>query len=335
MALLDTRLRPLHDLRISVTDRCNFRCTYCMPKEIFGHDFPFLPRAELLSFEEITRLARIFVANGVEKIRLTGGEPLLRKDIEQLISMLRGIDGLRDLTLTTNGTLLARKAATLRAAGLDRVTVSLDSLDDEVFSSMNDVGCPVARVLEGIEAADRAGLRPIKVNMVVKRGINDHQVVEMARHFRGSGHIVRFIEFMDVGASNGWQMEQVVPSSEIVRIIGDEWALEPADPNYRGEVAARYRYVDGKGEVGVISSVTQPFCGACSRARLSADGKLFTCLFATHGQDFRAILRNTRSDEEITAVLARLWGRRDDHYSDLRSEQTAELPKIEMSYIGG
>lgn len=306
-----------------------------MPKEIFGHDFPFLPRAELLSFEEITRLARIFVANGVEKIRLTGGEPLLRKDIEQLISMLRGIDGLRDLTLTTNGTLLARKAATLRAAGLDRVTVSLDSLDDEVFSSMNDVGCPVARVLEGIEAADRAGLRPIKVNMVVKRGINDHQVVEMARHFRGSGHIVRFIEFMDVGASNGWQMEQVVPSSEIVRIIGDEWALEPADPNYRGEVAARYRYVDGKGEVGVISSVTQPFCGACSRARLSADGKLFTCLFATHGQDFRAILRNTRSDEEITAVLARLWGRRDDHYSDLRSEQTAELPKIEMSYIGG
>lgn len=306
-----------------------------MPKEIFGHDFPFLPRAELLSFEEITRLARIFVANGVEKIRLTGGEPLLRKDIEQLISMLRGIDGLRDLTLTTNGTLLARKAATLRAAGLDRVTVSLDSLDDEVFSSMNDVGFPVARVLEGIEAADRAGLRPIKVNMVVKRGINDHQVVEMARHFRGSGHIVRFIEFMDVGASNGWQMEQVVPSSEIVRIIGDEWALEPADPNYRGEVAARYRYVDGKGEVGVISSVTQPFCGACSRARLSADGKLFTCLFATHGQDFRAILRNTRSDEEITAVLARLWGRRDDHYSDLRSEQTAELPKIEMSYIGG
>ncbi len=335
MVLLDTRLRPLHDLRISVTDRCNFRCTYCMPKEIFGRDFPFLPRAELLSFEEITRLARIFVANGVEKIWLTGGEPLLRKDIEQLISMLRAIDGLRDLTLTTNGTLLARKAATLRAAGLDRVTVSLDSLDDEVFSSMNDVGFPVARVLEGIEAADRAGLRPVKINMVVKRGINDHQVVEMARHFRGSGHIVRFIEFMDVGASNGWQMEQVVPSSEIVRIIGDEWALEPADPNYRGEVAARYRYVDGKGEIGVISSVTLPFCGACSRARLSADGKLFTCLFATHGQDFRAILRNTRSDEEIAAVLARLWGRRDDHYSDLRSEQTAELPKIEMSYIGG
>jgi cyclic pyranopterin phosphate synthase len=306
-----------------------------MPKEIFGRDFPFLPRAELLSFEEITRLARIFVANGVEKIRLTGGEPLLRKDIEQLIAMLREIEGLRDLTLTTNGSLLTRKAEALHDAGLDRVTVSLDSLDDEVFSSMNDVGFPVARVLSGIDAADRAGLRPIKVNMVVKRGINDHQVVEMARHFRGSDHIVRFIEFMDVGASNGWRMDQIVPASEIVSMINEEWALEPVDANYRGEVASRYRYVDGKGEIGVISSVTQPFCGACSRARLSADGKLFTCLFATHGHDFRQMLRGAGSDEEIAEALTRVWGRRTDRYSEARSDRTTDLPKIEMSYIGG
>ncbi len=335
MTLLDTRLRPLRDLRISVTDRCNFRCTYCMPKEIFGGDFPFLPRTELLSFEEITRLARIFVSQGIEKIRLTGGEPLIRKDIEQLIEMLRCIDGLRDLTLTTNGSLLTRKAESLRAAGLDRVTVSLDSLDDEVFASMNDVGFPVKRVLAGIDAADRAGLRPVKVNMVVKRGVNDHQVIDMARHFRGSGHIVRFIEFMDVGASNGWRMNDVVSSAEILGMLNEEWPLEPVDPNYSGEVASRYRYTDGQGEIGMISSVTQPFCGACSRARLSADGKLFTCLFATRGHDFRTLLRNGEPDEAIVTTVARVWGRRGDRYSEIRSEGTSQLPRIEMSYIGG
>ncbi len=331
----DTRGRPLRDLRISVTDRCNFRCTYCMPKEVFGFDFPFMPRAEILSFEEIERLARIFVVHGVEKIRLTGGEPLLRKDIEKLIAKLRAIEDLRDLTLTTNGSLLARKAQSLRDAGLDRVTVSLDSLDNEVFTSMNDVGFPVERVLAGIEAADGAGLRPVKVNMVVKRGVNDHQVPEMARHFRDSGHILRFIEFMDVGASNGWCLDEVVPSGEIVRTIDAIWPLEPVDPNYTGEVAARYRYRDGAGEIGVISSVTQPFCGACSRARLSADGKLFTCLFANRGHDFRALLREGSSDEEISGLLHRIWRIRGDRYSELRSAETAELPKVEMSYIGG
>jgi cyclic pyranopterin phosphate synthase len=335
MTLLDTRARPLRDLRISVTDRCNFRCTYCMPKEIFGADFPFLPRQELLSFEEITRLAGLFVNAGVTKIRLTGGEPLLRRDIESLIEMLTGIEGLEDLTLTTNGSLLARKAEALRAAGLKRVTVSLDSLDDAVFKAMNDVDFPVQKVLEGIEAAAAAGLTPVKVNMVVKRGVNDESVVGMAEQFRGTGHIVRFIEFMDVGHTNGWKMDEVVPAAEIVERLDAVWPLEPAEPNYVGEVAGRYRYRDGAGEIGVISSVTQPFCSTCTRARLSADGKLYTCLFAVRGTDFRAPLREGATDAQIAHILSQVWGRRTDRYSELRSARTADLPKVEMSYIGG
>jgi cyclic pyranopterin phosphate synthase len=335
MALSDTLNRPLRDLRISITDRCNFRCTYCMPKEVFGRDFPFLPRTELLTFEEITRLSHIFVDHGVEKIRLTGGEPLLRKDVERLIEMLGQIEGLKDLTLTTNGSLLARKVDALKAAGLQRVTVSLDSLDNSVFTAMNDVGFPVERVLEGIEAADRAGLRPVKINMVVKRGVNDHQVVDMARHFRGTGHIVRFIEFMDVGHTNGWKMDQVVPAAEIIRLIDARWPLEPVEPNYRGEVANRYRYRDGQGEIGVIASVTQAFCRTCSRARLSADGKLFTCLFGIGGHDFRALLRQGCSDAEIDHFLQSVWRVRADRYSEVRTARTVTLPKVEMSYIGG
>jgi cyclic pyranopterin phosphate synthase len=306
-----------------------------MPKEVFGRDHPFLPRAQLLTFEEITRLARVFAAHGVEKIRLTGGEPLLRKDIEQLVAMLRGVDGLHDLTLTTNGTLLARKAQALKDAGLERITVSLDSLDDATFIAMNDVGVPVARVLEGIEAADRAGLRPIKINMVVKRGVNDAQVVDMARFFRHSGHIVRFIEFMDVGHTNGWRLDDVVPAAEIIRAIDAEWPLEPVDPNYTGEVANRYRYRDGAGEVGVIASVTQAFCRTCTRARLSAEGQLFTCLFGIRGHDFRGLLRGGATDDDLSAFLQRVWARRADRYSELRSENTVDLPKVEMSYIGG
>lgn len=335
MTIIDTLQRPLHDLRISVTDRCNFRCTYCMPREVFGHDFAFLPRQDLLSFEEITRLARLFVGHGVEKIRLTGGEPLLRKDLEHLIAMLRDIDGLRDLTLTTNASLLPRKAEALKAAGLQRITVSLDSLDNQTFTAMNDVGFPVERVLAGIEAADRVGLNPIKINMVVKKGVNDHHVLEMARYFRGTGHIVRFIEFMDVGHTNGWKMDEVVPSAEIIDAIGAEWPLEPVNPNYLGEVANRYRYLDGQGEIGVIASVTQSFCGGCTRARLSAEGKLFTCLFGVKGHDFRALLREGKSDEEIGAFLRTVWRGRTDRYSDLRSAGTIDLPKVEMSYIGG
>lgn len=333
---IDRLGRPLRDLRISITDRCNFRCTYCMPKEVFGHDYAFLPRAELLTFEEIVRLARLFVAAGVEKIRLTGGEPLLRRDVEQLIGMLAGIEGLHDLTLTTNGALLARKAQGLRDAGLRRVTVSLDSLEDPVFQSMNDVSFPVARVLEGIEAADRAGLTPIKVNMVVKRGVNEGDVVAMARHFRGTGHIVRFIEFMDVGQSNGWRMDDVVPAAEMVAAVGAKWPLEPIGAAYPGEVAARYHYRDGQGEIGVISSVTQPFCGACTRARLSADGKLYTCLFGVRGHDFRSLLRDEQtSDGQLADVVDSVWRRRADRYSEIRSAGTKHLPKIEMSYIGG
>ena len=335
MTVHDVLNRPLRDLRISVTDRCNFRCMYCMPREVFGRDYPFLPRAALLTFEEITRLARIFVAQGVQKIRLTGGEPLLRKDIEQLVHMLRQIDGLKDLTLTTNGSLLARKAEALKAAGLQRVTVSLDSLDDAVFTAMNDVGFPVERVLEGIDAADQAGLRPIKVNMVVKRGVNDHHILDMAGHFRGTGHIVRFIEFMDVGHSNGWKMDQVVPAADIIRTIDRHWPLEPAAPTYRGEVANRYRYKDGRGEIGVIASVTQAFCSTCTRARLSAEGKLFTCLFGVRGHDFRELLRGQKTDEEIAQFLRSVWRMRVDRYSEIRSSKTVNLPKIEMSYIGG
>jgi cyclic pyranopterin phosphate synthase len=335
MAVTDAFARPLRDLRISVTDRCNFRCTYCMPKEVFGHDFPFLPRQELLTFEEIARVARIAVGLGVRKIRLTGGEPLLRRDIEVLIAMLREIEGVEEIALTTNASLLERKAKGLKEAGLDRITVSLDSLDDETFQSMNDVRFPVAKVLAGIEAANAAGLRPIKINMVVKRGVNEGDVVSMAEHFRGTGHIVRFIEFMDVGHTNGWRMDDVVTASEIVSRINAAHTLEPIAPNYPGEVANRWRFADGAGEIGVIASVTQAFCAACTRARLSAEGKLYTCLFGIRGHDVRALLRGGGTDEEISAFLGGVWGRRVDRYSEIRSEGTVSLPKVEMSYIGG
>jgi cyclic pyranopterin phosphate synthase len=326
--------RPVRDLRISVTDRCNFRCVYCMPKEVFGRDHQFLERAELLTFEEIERLARIFASLGVTKIRLTGGEPLVRRDIDRLIEMLTSIDGL-DIALTTNGSLLPKLAPQLADAGLRRVTVSLDSLDDQVFRAMNDVDFPVARVLEGIEAAADVGLSPVKINMVVKRGLNDDSIVDMARHFRKSGHIVRFIEYMDVGHTNGWRMDEVVTADEIIGAISSEYPLEPADPNYRGEVAGRYRYLDGSGEIGIIASVTRSFCANCTRARLSADGSLYTCLFATSGHDLRARLRNGASDEELAGAIADVWVRRSDRYSDLRSERTTALPKVEMSFIGG
>ncbi|HSF86109.1 MAG TPA: GTP 3',8-cyclase MoaA [Acidimicrobiia bacterium] len=333
--LLDTMGRPVRDLRISVTDRCNFRCTYCMPKEIFNRDYEFLARDFLLSFEEITRIARIFAGLGVHKLRLTGGEPLLRRNLDTLISSLGEIDGIDDITLTTNGTLLARKAEALVNAGLTRVTVSLDSMDDDVFMAMNDVGVPVSAVLEGVDAAAAAGLTPVKINMVVKRGINDDGVVAMAEHFRGSGHIVRFIEYMDVGATNGWRLDDVVPSAEIVEMIHAVHPLEPAEPNYTGEVASRWRYRDGAGEIGVISSVTQPFCADCTRARLSAEGSLYTCLFATSGTDLRALIRSGASDEELSGHIAGVWQRRGDRYSEVRSEATLALPKVEMSYIGG
>jgi len=331
---LDTLGRPLHDLRISVTDRCNFRCVYCMPKEIFGKDYQFLPRAEILTFEEIERLVRIFVSLGVQKIRLTGGEPLVRRDLERLVEKLAKIGDL-DLTLTTNGSLLSQKARTLADAGLRRVTVSLDSLDDATFKRMNDSDFPVAKVLAGIEAAKDAGLAPIKVNMVTKRGVNESSIVPMARHFKGTGMTLRFIEFMDVGSTNGWRLDDVVPAREIVAMIDREMPLEPVQAGYRGEVAARYRYKDGGGEIGVISSVTQPFCADCTRARLSADGSLYTCLFATEGQDLRALVRSGATDDEITHAIAAVWTERTDRYSDLRSEQTAGLHKIEMSFIGG
>jgi cyclic pyranopterin phosphate synthase len=333
--MLDTRNRPLRDLRISVTDRCNFRCRYCMPKEIFDREYEFLARELLLSFEEITRIVEIATRLGVRKIRLTGGEPLLRSDLEDLVGMLARIDGIEDLTLTTNGALLARKAEALAAAGLDRVSVSLDSLDDERFMAMNDVGFPVSKVLDGIEAATAAGLTPIKVNVVVKRGVNDEDIVPMAEHFRGSGHIVRFIEYMDVGTTNGWRLDDVVPGGEIVRRITERFPLEPADPNYVGEVARRYRYTDGSGEVGIITSVTRPFCGDCSRARLSADGSLFTCLFATSGHDLRGLLREGADDDRIEEFLRAIWTRRDDRYSQVRSSATTGLRRVEMSYIGG
>ena len=306
-----------------------------MPKEIFGRDYEFLSRDLLLSFEEITRLTRLFVDRGVNKVRLTGGEPLLRKNLEELISMLSAVPGVADLTLTTNGALLARKAETLAAAGLDRVTVSLDSLDDDVFMAMNDVGFPVAKVLEGIEAASAAGLTPVKVNMVVKRGVNDASIVDMAKHFRGSGHILRFIEYMDVGTTNGWRLDDVVPAHEVVERINAAFPLEPVDPNYPGEVANRWRYKDGSGEIGVIASVTQAFCATCTRARLSAEGSLYTCLFASTGTDFRALLRSGASDDDIGAVIDGVWSGRTDRYSQTRTEATADLPRVEMSYIGG
>jgi cyclic pyranopterin phosphate synthase len=331
---LDTLGRPLHDLRISVTDRCNFRCVYCMPKEIFGKDYQFLPRAEILTFEEIERLVRIFVSLGVRKIRLTGGEPLVRRDLERLVEKLAKIGDL-DLTLTTNGSLLAQKARALAGAGLRRVTVSLDSLDDATFKRMNDSDFPVAKVLAGIEAAHAAGLAPIKINMVTKRGANESSIVPMARYFKGTGMTLRFIEFMDVGSTNGWRLDDVVPAREIVAMIDREMPIEPVQASYRGEVAARYRYRDGGGEIGVISSVTQPFCADCTRARLSADGSLYTCLFATQGHDLRALVRSAATDDEITHAIAAVWTERTDRYSDLRSEQTAGLHKIEMSFIGG
>jgi cyclic pyranopterin phosphate synthase len=335
--LVDRFGRPLRDLRISVTDRCNFRCQYCMPKEVFGPDFAFLPRDAILTFEEIARIARLTVDLGIRKFRLTGGEPLLRAGLYKLVEQLHAIPG-AEVALTTNATLLANQAEQLAAAGLDRVTVSLDSLDDEVFRSMNDMNFPVAPVLEGIDVATAAGLGPIKVNAVVRRGVNDHTLLNLARHFRGTEHILRFIEFMDVGSTNGWRLDEVIPSSELVRLIDAKFPLESVDANYSGEVAQRYRYRDGAGEIGFISSVTQPFCGACSRARISAEGQLFTCLFATGGTDLRAAVRNGASDEQLTALLSHVWGVREDRYSALRSEATEDLPerpKIEMSYIGG
>jgi cyclic pyranopterin phosphate synthase len=332
--VLDTFGRQVRDLRISVTDRCNFRCVYCMPKEIYGRGYQFLERRELLTFEEIERLSRVFASLGVEKIRLTGGEPLLRRELERLVEMLGAIPGV-DLTLTTNGSLLPQKARVLADAGLRRVTVSLDSLDDQVFRAMNDVDVPVERVLAGIEAAAAAGLSPVKVNMVVKRGANEDSVLPMARYFRGSGHILRFIEYMDVGHTNGWRLDDVVPAAEIVAAIGAELPLEPIEPNYAGEVARRYRYRDGGGEIGVIASVTEPFCGACTRARLSAEGRLYTCLFATEGHDLRALVRGDASESDLAERIGRVWGARGDRYSELRSAETADLPKIEMSYIGG
>jgi len=342
--LADALGRPLHDLRISVTDRCNFRCVYCMPKEVFDKNYAYLPHSSLLSFEEITRVARLFIAHGVEKIRLTGGEPLLRKNLEALVAQLRSLQTPSgrplDLTLTTNGSLLARKARSLKDAGLDRVTVSLDAIDDAVFKRMNDVDFAVSDVLEGIDAAHAAGLGPVKVNMVVKGGMNDDQILPMARHFKGTPTILRFIEYMDVGASNGWNMDEVIPSSEVVRRISAEMPLLPIGANYAGETAARWRYADGGGEVGMISSVTQAFCSDCSRIRLSTEGKLYTCLFATRGHDLRALLREDRSDLEIQSAIAQLWSKRADRYSETRTINTDGLSretsrKIEMSYIGG
>ena len=334
--LVDVRQRPMRDLRISVTDRCNFRCTYCMPKEIFGANYRFMNRSALLSFEELVRIARLFIDAGVRKIRLTGGEPLIRRDIHELVAKLAALPGLDDLTLTTNASLLTlRRSRLLRESGLTRLTVSLDALDDATFHAINDVGFPVSRVLEGIESAAAAGLHPIKVNMVVKRGVNDHEVVPMARHFRGTGHILRFIEFMDVGSTNGWRLDDVVPASEIVARVDRAFGLEPLDPQYRGEVARRWRYRDGSGEIGVISSVSAPFCGTCTRARLSAEGKIYTCLFATSGVDLRRLLREGASDEYIAGAIGALWSRRQDRYSELRTSATVAAPKIEMSYIGG
>jgi len=342
-SLADRLGRPLRDLRISVTDRCNFRCSYCMPKEVFDRQHAFLAHKELLSFEEITRLARVFVAQGVHKIRLTGGEPLLRKDLERLVAMLSGLrtsEGREvDLTLTTNGSLLAKKAQALRNAGLSRLVVSLDAIDDAIFRRMNDVDFPVADVLEGIEAAKRAGFAPIKINMVVKRGTNDSQILPMVEHFRGSGAIVRFIEFMDVGTTNGWRMDEVLPSAELIALVHARHPLEAAQPTQIGETAQRWRYLDGAGEIGVISSVTQPFCRDCNRLRLSTEGKVYLCLFAHRGHDLRGLLRSGCDDERIAATVQQIWSGREDRYSELRGSQAANPDtgerRIEMHYIGG
>lgn len=325
--------RQLRDLRISVTDRCNFRCTYCMPKEVFGPGYEFLARDQLLTFEEITSVVRHFVARGVRKVRITGGEPLLRKGVEDLISMIAAVDGIRDLTLTTNASLLARKAERLFDAGLDRVTVSLDAMDDPTFQAMNDVGFPVSTVLEAIDVASDVGLGPIKINAVIKRGVNEHAVVDMARHFRGTGHIVRFIEYMDVGNSNGWRLDDVVGADEMLEAVNAQFPLEPVPPNYPGEVANRFRYLDGEGEIGVIASVTKPFCGSCTRARISAEGTLFTCLFASSGTNLRDVIR---FGGDLGATIDEVWAKRDDRYSEIRSSNTARLAvPVEMSYIGG
>ncbi len=331
---IDVLGREIRDLRISVTDRCNFRCRYCMPREVYGRDFAFLPRDEILTFEEIERVARAFVSLGVRKLRLTGGEPTLRSGLPKLVEMLARIDGV-DIALTTNGSRLVELAPGLASAGLSRVTVSLDTLDDAVFRQMNDADFPVSAVLEGIDAAAAAGLRPVKINAVIRRDVNDASAIELARHFKGSGHIVRFIEYMDVGTTNGWRLDDVVPGDEIVRRIDSAMPLEPLEPNYDGEVVSRWRYADGSGEIGVITSVTQPFCGACTRARLSADGSLYTCLFATRGTDLRGILRSDATDEELRDAIARVWAVRDDRYSEIRSSATAPLQRVEMSYIGG
>ena len=331
----DTLGRPLHDLRISVTDRCNFRCTYCMPKDVFDREYRFLPHGNLLTFEEIERLTGVLVSLGVRKVRLTGGEPLLRRDVEGLIGRLARIGGVEDLTLTTNGTLLGRKAEALVDAGLQRVTVSLDAIDDATFRAMNDVDFPVARVLESIDVAAAAGLSPVKVNMVVKRDANENAIEDMASRFRGTDHVVRFIEFMDVGTSNNWRMGEVVTAAEIRERIHARWPLEPVSPSYRGEVATRWRYRDGAGEIGIIASVTAPFCGDCTRLRLSAEGRLYTCLFATSGTDIRGPMRGGADDAELAGLVAELWSRRDDRYSERRTEVSLGLPKVEMSYIGG
>jgi len=339
----DKRGRILRDLRISVTDRCNFRCTYCMPKEVFDQNYPYLSHKELLSFEEITRLTSIFSTLGVEKIRLTGGEPLLRKNLEVLIAMLAKVrtpDGKPlDLTLTTNGSILRKKATALKAAGLQRLTISLDGLDDGIFKKMNDVDFPVADVLDGIAAAQEAGFENIKINMVVKKGTNDHEIVAMAKHFKGSGVTLRFIEFMDVGSSNGWNMAEVLPSKEVIARIHAVFPLEAIEANYSGEVAQRWRYVDGSGEIGVISSVTQTFCHECTRARISTDGQMYLCLFANEGFDFKTLLRSDNSDAEIANAIMNTWAARDDHYSEIRGSHTADPStgsrKVEMSYIGG
>jgi len=339
LPMVDTLARPLRDLRISVTDRCQFRCTYCMPREVFGRDFVFMPRAQLLTFEELTRLARLFADLGVRKLRLTGGEPLLRRDLDKLVAMLAAVDGIQDIALTTNGALLADRAGALAAAGLRRVTVSLDSLDDAVFMALNDAGYPVARVLAAIDAAAEAGLAPVKVNMVVRRGMNEQSILPMAAHFRHSGHVLRFIEYMDVGTTNGWRLDDVVPAAEIISEIDRQWPLEPVEAAYPGEVARRYRYRDGAGEIGVIASVTQPFCRGCTRARLAADGQLYTCLFAATGHDLRGPMRAGTSDQALREILTAIWTRRTDRYSEQRTRQTRHTrhvkPKVEMSHIGG
>lgn len=336
MEIVDALQRPLRDLRISVTDRCNFRCRYCMPKEIFGPNFAFLPHEDLLTFEEIARLVRIMAAQGVRKVRLTGGEPLLRRDLETLVKYIAGIDGIEDMAMTTNASLLTpERSKALKKAGLRRVSISLDSLDNTTFMKLNDVSFPVDKVLTAVRGAQVAGLEPVKVNMVVKKGWNDHDIVPMAEYFRGSGVVLRFIEYMDVGNSNGWKLDDVVPAATIVQKVSERWPLVPAAPSQPGEVATRYTYADGQGEIGVIASVTQPFCGSCNRLRLSAQGVLYTCLFASQGTDFRRWLRSDVSDEEITQRLQNLWSHRQDRYSELRSEQTSPNDKIEMSHIGG